>query len=179
VANFLFESPRTSPHICFHGTSEGQAESILREGFSPSCNDGEWLGHGIYFWDSLDAAWLWADKYFSERPAVIGATVMLGHCLDLDNAREVANFLSEVHRELVAEFANHGNTLPTNAGADKYLDCLVYNRAASSTYPPVDSLVCTFRGGNPIYSGASVHESTRRMYCVRTSTLIQFPGNVP
>ena len=47
----------------YHGTSENLARQILKQGFPISKKPGEWLGHGIYFWqESLTWAKEWAES---------------------------------------------------------------------------------------------------------------------
>src|SRR2546426_9818552 len=50
--------------VAFHGTSADQVETILASGaFTPSRNDYDWLGHGVYFWEHAPLrAWQWAKQ---------------------------------------------------------------------------------------------------------------------
>lgn len=45
--------------IGYHKTYSIYKESIIENGFKPSCDDDDWLGEGIYFWDNLDNANWW------------------------------------------------------------------------------------------------------------------------
>jgi hypothetical protein len=68
----------------FHGTDPAFAERLIRgevavADWSPSANEYDWLGHGIYFWEfAPDRARAWAGK-----GGVVGAIIALGTCLDL------------------------------------------------------------------------------------------------
>lgn len=47
----------------YHGTTLEAAKKIITDGFRPSSNPWEWLGHGIYFWqDAPNRARDWAKE---------------------------------------------------------------------------------------------------------------------
>lgn len=83
--------------LAFHGCDEITFKKVLyqHEQLLPSNNSYDWLGNGIYFWEnSLARAEEWAVSYCKrynrehsdeepKRPAVIGAVISLGHCMDL------------------------------------------------------------------------------------------------
>lgn len=83
--------------IGFHGCDTITYENVLyrHERLKPSHNSYDWLGNGVYFWEnSLARAQEWASSYCNrhnkqhpdhppKKPAVIGAVLCLGHCLDL------------------------------------------------------------------------------------------------
>lgn len=55
---------------------------------APSTNEYDWLGHGVYFWEySPSRAWEFAHEKKRrgeiETPAVIGAVIAPGVCLNL------------------------------------------------------------------------------------------------
>jgi hypothetical protein len=75
----------------YHGCDQAVADRLLDgEAFESSQNDYDWLGPGIYFWEAnpqrgLDFA-IESMKWKGSRvkkPAVVGAVVDLGDCLDL------------------------------------------------------------------------------------------------
>jgi hypothetical protein len=72
--------------IGFHGCDRSSAEKVLScdEMMYESVNDYDWLGHGVYFWEqNLDRAWDWAKSQTKiKNPAVIGAVIDLGRCLN-------------------------------------------------------------------------------------------------
>ena len=83
--------------LAFHGCDEDTYQKVLynHENLLPSNNAYDWLGNGIYFWeDSVDRAKQWAESACerynkkhpdepAKKPAVIGAVVSLGNCLNL------------------------------------------------------------------------------------------------
>lgn len=95
-------SVRPSFVLGFHGCDERVAEEVFADKTSlrESTNSYDWLGHGVYFWENsperaLDFAQQIkkAPKLFQEKitkPAVIGAIIDLGHCLDLSEAKNIA-----------------------------------------------------------------------------------------
>ncbi len=79
----------------FHGCSEDIAHDIItrKKTMKQSTNDYDWLGHGVYFWENnLSRAMSFANEQVTRKqenkeavikPAVIGAVIDLGYCLDL------------------------------------------------------------------------------------------------
>lgn len=79
----------------YHGCDRKVAESILagKSEVRSSTNDYDWLGTGAYFWENNPARALsWAELLASStrsspkkvtKPAVIGAIIDPGNCLDL------------------------------------------------------------------------------------------------
>lgn len=81
--------------IGFHGCDKSVADKVL-SGKNPlrkSNNSYDWLGHGIYFWENNPQRALeYAESLKANptrckekitKPAVIGAIISLGHCLNL------------------------------------------------------------------------------------------------
>jgi hypothetical protein len=173
VAYYRLEPNRASI-TGYHGTSRASAEEILLNGFRASEGPGEWLGHGVYFFTNPDEAWLWAEKKFRAKGVVIQATVVFGHCLDLDNIAPLGEFIREVHHGLAARLAEIGEATPTNSGDKRVLDCAVLNHAARSTSPPADCVRKTCPSGGPIFPGSSLTRGALQV-CVRTIANILHP----
>ena len=76
----------------FHGTDEETVHKILNDRKShlrPSANEHDWLGGGIYFWENDPVRALSFSKermkwkgIAGKKPAVIGAVIDLGLCLN-------------------------------------------------------------------------------------------------
>ena len=84
--------------IAYHGCAEEIAEKVLAEGrFFPSTNTYDWLGAGIYFWEYAPyRALRWAEELQRRRgstPAVLGATIRLGRCLNLLDIEDAQKLL--------------------------------------------------------------------------------------
>jgi hypothetical protein len=134
--------------IGYHGTRLDVAQQIVshQREFSPSNNDDDWLGHGIYFWEyAPQRAWSWAtQRYKGDTVAVLGAMIRLGNCLDLlepANAEHVRDYFRKMKRE--ADVA--GSKLPRNFNAKKRLDCAVFEYTASM-FEEKGQAVDTIRG---------------------------------
>ncbi len=83
----------------YHGCRRSVGEKLLNgEAFEPSENDYDWLGSGIYFWESNPVRALeWATFLKKQNnwqedtePFVVGAVIDLGYCLDLLTASSLS-----------------------------------------------------------------------------------------
>ena len=84
--------------IGFHGCDESVIQKIIEQRLpmDNSNNTYDWLGHGLYFWESnLTRAWQWAKDGRTGRgkkiknPSVIGAVIDLGYCLNLTDSESI------------------------------------------------------------------------------------------
>jgi hypothetical protein len=106
---------------------------------APSEEIYDWLGHGIYFWEGSESrAMEWArskhERGIIEKPAIIGAIIRLGNCLDLLDDRSIKH-VSTTYDILDEEFSKIGKPLPKNRVLDangisfrRELDCKVIQR---------------------------------------------------
>src|SRR5689334_4210881 len=91
--------------IGYHGCRQSFSRSLLSgkltiDGWKPSKNEWDWLGHGIYFWEhSPSRAARWAKQHYGRRGDVIGAVIQLGRCFDLLD-ESITSALISAHREL-------------------------------------------------------------------------------
>src|SRR5204863_1662910 len=82
--------------------------------------------HGVYFWEyAPQQAWWWARDRHARNPAVIGAMIRLGRCLDLLDPENV-KLIRAGHRGLTADLRAAKQPMPKNANTHKYLDCAVF-----------------------------------------------------
>lgn len=129
---------RTGLTIGFHGTDESIIKAVIngeRE-LEPSNNSYDWLGNGIYFWDnSPSRAMSWAQDLSKrkvskiKKPAVIGAIIDLGYCLDLLDYKNL-NLVKEGYSILKTSLSRSNTKFPTNRGntsdlLQRELDCAV------------------------------------------------------
>lgn len=166
MAYFSHGQPRRELVVGYHGTSTSAAYTIIAKGFEPSTGLNEWLGHGVYFWSKVDAAWLWGERCH-KRCAVVEASLVLGYCLDLDNPDPLTDFLRDVGAELDVDLLNDGRSLPSSTGDEQMYNCELLNRAAVSTYPITDSIIRTFSAGPAIVKRSDLRAATRLQICVR------------
>jgi len=91
----------TLPHFVlgFHGCDKSVADEIISHSnnhLEQSTNEYDWLGHGIYFWENNPARALEYATFLKNHPeriskgkrpivipAVVGAVIDLGYCLNL------------------------------------------------------------------------------------------------
>lgn len=172
----------TSFVLGFHGCRRATAERLVQGSlFEPSRNDYDWLGEGVYFWlsDPARALDFAREKFLREKideePAVVGAVIDLGLCLDLstrDGVQQMAYAFQSFRR--AAETA--GVELPENQGGDdllrRYLDCAVINylheARATTRVPEIDTVLGVFIEGRPAFPGAGFREKTHVQIAVRT-----------
>src|SRR5258706_1139243 len=85
-------SSRPGLILGFHGTDESVVKKVVSRTQLLEFNNNtwDWLGHGAYFWEhspsrALEYAQAARSRKDSKikKPAVIGAVLELGHCLDL------------------------------------------------------------------------------------------------
>jgi hypothetical protein len=184
----------------FHGCDQDVADKVLhhQESLAASEKSYDWLGHGIYFWEGSESramAWAKAKKGI-KKPAVIGAVINLGNCLDLLDDRCIKQ-LATSYKILDAEFKAIGEPLPQNRAIDSHgisfrrdLDCKVVMRLqqinndtiaqekgfrdASETskadiqkHPKfIDSVRGMFPEGSPLYPSAGFRYENHIQLCI-------------
>ncbi len=187
----------TSFVLAYHGCDSATAEKLLRnQTFQPSENDYDWLGHGIYFWEANpDRALDWARKSVSEKnlalggkaiPAVVGAVVDPGFCLDLISSNGI-QAIEQTFPLYEAVIAVSGAKMPRNSGGDdllsRKLDCAVINffhaTRKDAGEPPFDTVRGVFLEGGPIYPTSGFRRQTHIQICVRNPDAIKGVFRVP
>ena len=150
---------RTGLILGFHGTDESIVNDVLngKADLKEKDNDYDWLGHGIYFWDnSPSRAMEWAIELSKlkssgvKKPAVIGAIIDLGYCLDLLDYKNL-KFVKAGYNILEQMMAGHDAPMPQNRGGDadlklRELDCAAIETLHKSMHDdnekPFDSTGC-------------------------------------
>jgi hypothetical protein len=187
---------KTSFVLGFHGCDERVRDALLngKTELAYSRNDWDWLGHGIYFWESSP---LRALEYANElkenphktsgkieKPAVIGAVIDLGKCFDLLQ-HESLKVLKSSYAILQKAYENSGIQLPQNRISKKTgellvrpLDCLVINAVHNyieelKIDEPYDSVRGVFFEGDEIYENAGFREKNHVQICVRNPNCIK------
>lgn len=157
--------------LAYHGCDESVGEALLRgQPFKISDNDYDWLGPGVYFWESnpergLEFAHEASRRRGSKitRPFVVGAIVELGYCLDLTTSSGIHQ-LRIAHESALTVSDRGGWELPRNSpdGLRRYLDCAVIRRVYAivedNGSPPIDSVKGIFFEGGPAYPGSGFSE---------------------
>jgi hypothetical protein len=161
--------------IGYHGTSEEAADRLVAgEAFRPSDHDDEWFGEGIYFWEyAPQQAWWWAKRFKRyQQPAVIGAAIRLGNCLDLLDPANIRG-VKEFREQLIAELTALGAEIPQNFRQHRNQDCAVFDfiyRQAMRLKRPLDTArgVYVPTGSRKrAWPGSWIHDEAHIQICVR------------
>jgi hypothetical protein len=177
----------------YHGCDRTTAEALLAgTPFTPSENDWDWLGHGIYFWESnpvrgIEFAVEWQARGKIAEPYVVGAVIDLGFCLDLISSTGISA-VKGAYLNLVNMAGTAGRPMLRNRGRDddrllRELDCAVINHLhqirTDNGLPPFDSVRGVFVEGGRIYEDAGFFAKTHIQICVRDPACIKGVFRVP
>jgi hypothetical protein len=176
----------------YHGCDAAVAERIFvgKTSLSASENDYDWLGHGVYFWEhsarrAYDFACEVRDRSVGrkrrlKRPAVVGAIIDLGNCLNLLDSESI-EMVSDAYLDLVRLHREAEEPLPQNSGGQdrllRRLDCAVLEMLHATRQeraePAFDSVRAAFIEGTPIYEDAGFHAKNHIQLCVRNVACIK------
>ncbi len=175
----------------YHGCDQAIAEKVFagQASLEPSQNDYDWLGNGIYFWEhNPQRAYDFAvaikkhshpSKQTVENPAVVGAIINLGYCLNLLDSGFI-KMVKQAHCDLSQTLDKAGESLPQNTGGldlvDRKLDCAVFrmlhkNREGNGDIP-FDTVRAAFVEGAPIYPNAGFASKNHIQLAVRNTECI-------
>lgn len=171
----------TSFILGYHRCDAKVAKRLIEgEPFRASENDYDWLGPGIYFWEANPRRALSFAEEVKKRepskvktPAVVGAVVELGLCLDL--ASEAGIDQVRTAYAALRKLSEAARTpLPINdLGPDsllRRLDCAVIRQLHEIREQAGQQRVDTVRGifieGAPIYDTAKFYTKTHCQVCV-------------
>jgi hypothetical protein len=162
--------------VAYHGTTADQADRLV-EGypFKPSSNTDDWLGEGIYFWEyAPKQAWWWASKFKRfARPAVVGAMIRLGNCLDLLDPENVQG-LKKLHSEMMKKWRRANVAIPENGNQHKNLDCAIFNdfySRANNAETPIDTTRAVYvptESAKRVWKRSWIYEEAHIQICVRS-----------
>jgi hypothetical protein len=174
----------------YHGCDRAVADRLLAgDSFKESQNDYDWLGWGIYFWEANPKRGLDFAAEAMKRPgskitvpAVIGAVVDLGSCLDLLSAVGI-DMVRTAYESLEETFKAAGKRLPQNRDRlRRQLDCAViqhlhaiYENGGRS----IETVRAVFTEGREIYPGAAFDAKTHIQIAVRNADCIKGVFRVP
>jgi hypothetical protein len=176
----------TSFVLAYHGCDQRTARDVVsaRAALRPSHNDYDWLGDGIYFWEhNAQRAYEYALELAArprnhrqriKRPAVVGAVIDLGFCLNLLDG-QFLRMVREAHARLVVDSVEVGATLPVNTGGpdllSRKLDCAVlrtlHQTRLESSEPPFETVRAAFIEGDRLYDNAGFADKNHIQICVR------------
>jgi hypothetical protein len=176
----------TSFILAYHGCDQETGERLLlNEAFQPSENDYDWLGAGVYFWETNpDRALAWAKERADSilktegrkvEPFVVGAAIDPGFCLDLLSSNGIYA-VEEAYASFQSVVAASGAQMPENIGGDgdlrlRKLDCAVINFLHLARERAGEKLFDTVRGvfteGKRIYPNSGFRHKTHIQICVQ------------
>lgn len=184
----------TSFVLGYHGCGASVAERLVAgEDFKKSTNAYDWLGPGIYFWESNPVRGIqFAEELKSNargrrrirKPAVVGAAIDLGLCLDLTTAAGIAQ-LKIAYDELLSISEKAKFELPQNHsdGLRRNLDCAViemfHRIRRDAGEAPVDTVRGIFIEGERIYRTSGFFQKTHVQICVCNPDMIKGVFRVP
>lgn len=107
----------------FHATTKEISKIIIQENkFKPSVKDNEWLGKGIYFWNTFKDAIFWANNSHKnvKEMSIISVSIddSQSNIVDLDiieNMNNLISFINQYNKEL----ALHSRYVPDFYRDDK------------------------------------------------------------
>lgn len=181
--------------IGFHGCDKKIRDAIIsdKSSLKTSNNDYDWLGHGMYFWENnqqraLDFARALKKnprpgKDIIKTPAVLGAVIDMGFCLDLLDT-EYLVLARESYQSLKDSCDTLGIELPVNKkmqGSNdlliRRLDCSVienlHRQRELNNYKSFDSVRGVFVEGQELYPGAGFNEKNHIQICIRNPNCIK------
>lgn len=161
--------------VAYHGTTEATAERVVNGGAFRSSNKVyEWLGTGVYFWEYAPRqAWWWTKEMRKNpRPAVVGAMIRLGTCLDLLDPANVRS-LREVHDDIIPKWHAAGVPIPRNVLSKRSLDCAILNwvyDASEKAGKPIETSRAVYVPTNKarrVWTGSWIYDEAHIQICVR------------
>lgn len=170
----------------YHGCDARVAEAIFAGAGSlkVSHNDYDWLADGIYFWEhnarrAYDFACSMSKRPHPsgqriKTPAVVGAIVHLGQCLNLLDSQFI-KMVQRAHHDLVHVCKAADTELPRNSGGadlvDRKLDCAVlrmlHRTRADAGESAFDTVRAAFFEGSRLYENAGFASKNHIQVCVR------------
>ncbi|MEE9404541.1 MAG: hypothetical protein V3V20_06580 [Algisphaera sp.] len=170
----------------YHGCDQSLADAVFagKKTLNVSKNDYDWIGEGIYFWEhneqrALDFARAMQDRSHPssqkiKNPAVVGAVINLGFCLNLLDSRYI-EMVRGAHGSLERELKEAGLDLPKNTGGcdlvDRKLDCAVikmlHEHRKEVKDQPFDSVRAAFVEGKKLYPNAGFSAQSHIQVCIR------------
>jgi len=190
-------SSRKGLILGFHGCDRQLRDDIIsKQGvvLNRSNNAYDWLGGGVYFWQNDANRAMKFAKYLSENPphnkkqkitnpAVLGAVIDLGYCLDLLDSAYL-ELLNIGYESLKISESRYGITIPTNLPLKengdlliRYLDCAVIESIhqfnIDENVEQFDSVRGVFFEGDDLYPNAGFKKDNHIQIAIRNPNCIK------
>ncbi|MCH3907131.1 MAG: hypothetical protein LKE39_05675 [Sphaerochaeta sp.] len=176
----------------FHGCDKEVCDKIIQSNqvqLRPSVNEYDWLGHGMYFWEYNEQRALeWARNAKAHpnnkeqkihEPAVLGAVICLGECLDFLESSNLM-LLKTAHAIFMENASKQNLPIPENKcnGLVRYLDCAVIEtliklKEEQTKKHYYDSVRGVFFEGDSLYPTAGFREKNHIQICIRNPNCIK------
>lgn len=150
----------------YHGTSETQARLIIKYGFNKSTGERQYLGDGVYFFESSKSqAWMWGRKRGYDQVVVLKAVLELRNCLDFTDfqtRKDVRKFAANLQRKFSEKFGPRY----------RLSDAQVINTMAKFT--EIDTVRASFTKPDygTIFPGSRIFDYVQLIICVRNTSCI-------
>lgn len=176
----------TSFVLAYHGCEAETAEALIAGApFTLSQNEYDWLGTGAYFWEAdpvrgLNWAKIQASRGKVKEPAVVGAALDLGLCLDLTTQKSLA-VIKTAYDDFKAVMEAENLPMPVNQDElRRELDCRVLNFLWETLpEPKFQTARSPFTEGGPLFEGSHIPALTHVQIAVRDLSCIKGVFRVP
>lgn len=168
----------------FHGCTQKTFDNVIGHGeeIIESTNGYDWLGHGIYFWEqNYERAKQWAEEVCERRrandePAVLGAVIDLGLCLNLSDSGSI-ELIDEAQKAMLSDFEKADIEPPRNTKFLHRLDCAVieylhHDRSVLGCQA-FDSVRGFFNEGERLSENSSFFRKSHVQICIRNPNCIK------
>lgn len=175
----------------YHGCDKSVVDRVLmgNETLRKSEKSYDWLGSGIYFWEhGPERAMDWAKNHARrgkiKTPAVLGAVIHLGNCLDMMDTQSTS-VLADAFPRFRESRREIGQEIPENSplqegDADlvlRHLDCSVINWLTGvfdldPEAPTYDSVRGLFQEAEPVFEGSSIRKKSHIQLAIRNPACI-------
>jgi hypothetical protein len=186
-------STRTGLVLGFHGCDESLVNEVVsgKVSLKQSENVYDWLGNGIYFWENSPSRALeFAEELKRNpaksnssirKPAVLGAILNLGFCLDLldyENLQLLKEaFLTLKHITEESKFPQNKFVGTSKDLMLRELDCAViatlHQIRRENNLKEFDSIKGVFWEGKELYPNAGFKEKDHIQICIRNPNCIK------
>jgi len=181
---------RSGLTLGFHGTDLSVVNKVVKS-TEPLQYEGkpyDWLGAGLYFWKNSPSRALnfaqeikkypqFHTSFKVEKPAVLGAVIDLGKCLDftdygnLQLLKKGYEIVKAIHKDIPLNSPENGN----GDSLLRFRDCLVIETLHKEIFGinEYDSVRAVFWEGKPVYEGAGFREKNHIQLCIRNPNCIK------
>ncbi len=179
----------------FHGCDEAIANKVFagKSRLKKSTNEWDWLGSGIYFWENNPQRALEYARHLKRhpergsipvnKPAVVGAVIDLGYCLNLLDEKSI-QLVKSANEVYLATCMAKGVDPVENKNIEgskelllRYRDCAVIESLHAyreeAEIPVFASVRGMFAEGRAFYKNAGFHAKNHIQICIRNPNCIK------